>query len=179
MLYPATCVRLRYGPRCPWRLAGFLGGMVTCAPRTPGRPGYFQGRIMARTCLRQSAPTPLNALFRQRAALSLPRHRIPGHSGCRNVDRLAIGLASRLCLRTRLTLIRLALIRKPWPCGEGGSRPLCRYSYLHLRFHGLQHRSRRAFSAHGMLPYRIPKKGKPASSASRLYPIIIHAAPLD
>ena len=36
MLYPTTCVRLRYGRHPDWSLAGFLGGMVTLAI-TPGR----------------------------------------------------------------------------------------------------------------------------------------------
>ena len=44
----------------------------------------------------------------------------------------AIGVASRLSLRARLTLIRLAWIRKPWSYGEGVSRTLYRYLYLHL-----------------------------------------------
>ena len=72
----------------------------------------------------------------------------------RNLDLSSIGCAVRLCLRARLTLIRLALIRKPWSSGEEVSRLLCRYSYLHLLFHKLQHASRHAFSAGGMLPYR-------------------------
>ena len=72
----------------------------------------------------------------------------------RNLDLSSIGCALRLRLRSRLTLIRLALIRKPWSYGEGVSRPLYRYLYLHLLFHALQHGSRRTFHAHGMLPYR-------------------------
>ena len=59
-----------------------------------------------------------------------------------------------LDLRTRLTLIRLALIRKPWSFGEGVSHPLYRYSYLHLLFHKLHQGSRHGFGADGMLPYR-------------------------
>ena len=51
--------------------------------------------------------------FRQMAALSLLRlHVTPeGSNGILTVS--AIGIAVRLRLRTRLTLIRLALIRKP------------------------------------------------------------------
>ena len=91
----------------------------------------------------------------------------------------SIAFASRLMLRSRLTLIRLALIRKPWSCGEGVSRPLYRYLYLHLLFRTLQHASRHAFGARGMLPYRQCPKHRPASSAPDLCPIIIHALPLD
>ena len=50
----------------------------------------------------------------------------------------SIGLALRLILRTRLTLNRLTLFRKPWSFGEGASHPLYRYLYLHLLFHALQ-----------------------------------------
>ena len=65
--------------------------------------------------------------------------------GCRNVDRLAIGCALRLPLRSRLNLIRLALIRNPWSFGGGVSRSPCRYLYLHLLFRYLQPRSRMTF----------------------------------
>ena len=57
--------------------------------------------------------TPFNLLFRQQAGVSLLRlHVAPIYSnGILTVS--SIGCAVRLCLRTRLTLIRLALIRKP------------------------------------------------------------------
>ena len=67
----------------------------------------------------------------------------------------SIGVAVRLSLRSRLTLIRLALIRKPWSFGGGVSRPPYRYSYLHLLFHALQQGSSLIFDAHGMLPYHV------------------------
>ena len=59
----------------------------------------------------------------------------------------SIEFARRLPLRSRLTLIRLALIRNPWSFGEGVSRPLYRYLYLHLLFHTLQLNSSPIFSA--------------------------------
>ncbi len=58
---------------------------------------------------------------------------------------MSIGVASRLALRPRLTLIRLALIRNPWSSGVGVSRPHCRYLFLHLLFRTLQRGSRPAF----------------------------------
>ena len=70
----------------------------------------------------------------------------------------SIGSALRLPLRSRLTLIRLALIRNPWSCGEGVSRPLCRYLYLHLLFRDLQHGSRHAFSGYRNAPLPIMHK---------------------
>ena len=98
-------------------------------------------------------PTLFNGLFRQSAAVSLLRPRFtPGDSnGIFTVS--SIGSASRLPLRSRLTLIRLALIRKPWSFGGRVSRPPYRYSYLHLLFHALQRGSSPIFDAHGMLPY--------------------------
>ena len=76
------------------------------------------------------------------------------HAGLRNIDRMSIHLSCKDGVRSRLTLNRLALFRNPWSFGEGVSRPLCRYLYLHLLFHRLQRPSRIAFSDDGMLPYR-------------------------
>ena len=83
-----------------------------------------------------------------------PRH---AHCRYRNINRFAIGLAFRLILRTRLTLGRLTLPRKPWSCGEGASHPLYRYLYLHLLFHTLQNTSRYAFDAEWNAPLPIIK----------------------
>ena len=95
-----------------------------------------------------------NGLFRQPAGVSLLRPPFAVTAGSGMLTASSIAVASRLRLRSRLTLIRLALIRKPWSCGEGVSRPLYRYLYLHLLFRTLQHASRHAFGARGMLPYR-------------------------
>ena len=74
---------------------------------------YYQVRIKWRTSLPLSTPTLFNRLFRQPAALSLPRLRIAliVSDGILTVS--SIGDPQRVSLRTRLTLIRLALIRKP------------------------------------------------------------------
>ena len=122
-----------------WSLAGFLGGMVTCALGAPRRACRTIGvRILPWICLRQSAPTPFNRLFRLSAAVSRPRHRVTPGGSTGILTGSAIGLAWRLSLRSRLTLIRLTLIRKPLSFGEGVSRPLYRYLYLHLLFQKLQ-----------------------------------------
>ena len=127
--------------------------MVTRARIVPRDAPYFQVRLFFRICLEESTPTPLNRLFRQTAAVSLPRLHVAlwGSNGILTVS--AIGLAVRLSLRSRLTLIRLALIRKPQSFGEEVSRFLYRYLYLHLLFHALQPGSSPTFHAHGMLPY--------------------------
>ena len=94
-------------------LADFLGSMLTpMSDRHEGSP-YFQVRISGWICLPRSTPTPLNRLFRQPAGLSLLRLHFANDTGTGLLTRSSIGLAVRLSLRTRLTLIRLALIRKP------------------------------------------------------------------
>ena len=101
------------------------------------------------------------------------------NAGLRNIDRMSIHMIQRICVRSRLTLNRLALFRNPWSFGEGVSRPLCRYLYLHLLFLILQRVSRLSFTGAGMLPYRSIFTVDPTSSAPDLCPIIIHAGPLD
>ena len=114
---------------------------------------YFQVRLRVRTFLLPSTSTPFNRLFRQPAWLTLLRPRVDPRGSSGILTGSAIGLAFRLILRSRLTLIRLALIRNPWSCGGGGSHPPYRYSFLHLPFRALQGDSRLPFAAHGMLPY--------------------------
>ena len=122
--------------------------------RAPEGLAYYLGRLDARICLGVSAPTPFNGLFRQPAALSLFRLHVAPCGSTGILTGSAIGLACRLSLRTRLTLIRLALIRKPWSYGGQVSRLPYRYLYLHLRFQTLHDGSRHSFNAFGMLPYR-------------------------
>ena len=91
----------------------------------------------------------------------------------------SIGSSLRMPLRSRLTLIRLALIRNPWSYGEGVSRPLYRYLYLHLLFRTLHNGSSHCFAASGMLPYQSITSIDSMASAPDLCPIIIHAVSLD
>ena len=108
---------------------------------------YFQVRLSGRICLPQSTSTPFNRLFRQPAGVSLLRLHIPYPSSTGILTGSSIGCAIRLPLRSRLTLIRLALIRKPGSFGVRVSRPHYRYLYLHLLFQSLQQRSPPAFNA--------------------------------
>ena len=94
-----------------------------------------------------SASTPFNRLFRQSAGLSLFRLHITLYASKGILTFSSIGLAFRLILRSRLTLIRLALIRNPQSSGEEVSHPLYRYLYLHLLFQTLQSVSQHAFNA--------------------------------
>ena len=113
-------------------LADFLGSMITPilplasdrhTVRFGSRPGFAWGDQ------RLHPSTGYSVLLRPRVT---PR----GSNGILTVS--SIGVAVRLSLRSRLTLIRLALIRKPQSSGEGVSRPLYRYLYLHLLFQTLQ-----------------------------------------
>ena len=106
--------------------------------------------------------TAFNALFRQRARVSLLRHRSASRKpGCGILTACPSACPYPDGVRSRLTLNRLALFRNPWSFGEGVSRPLCRYLYLHLLFPPLQRVSRRAFAAAGMLPYQSALRRSP------------------
>ena len=135
------------------------------SPRTfpPPGLGYTLQRAIPSARGRFASPSPLR-LFA---------------AGLRNIDRMSIHMTRRVCVRSRLTLNRLALFRNPWSSGEGVSRPLCRYLYLHLLFHLLQPPSRGTFTGAGMLPYQSAISAESTSSAPDLCPIIIHAGPLD
>ncbi len=76
-----------------------------------------------------------------------PRSRAHLMRGLRNIDRIAIRCPSRVPVRSRLTLMRLALFRKPWVVGARVSDARCRYSCLHFLFRTLQQRSRVTFGA--------------------------------
>ena len=187
MFNPTTCVRLRYGCRRDV-LSGFSWeyAYARCC-RSPGGLAYCKGRLKVWICrkgrlkvwicLHLSTPTPFNGLFRQPAALSLLRPRVAPCGSTGILTGSAIGLALRLSLRSRLTLIRLALIRKPWSFGGQVSRLPCRYLYLHLLFQTLQRGSNRAFNADWNAP--LPIFSDSGASAGCLCPIIIHARFLD
>ncbi len=153
--------------------------MITAAVASPKGSAYCQGSALVWICLHYRRLLPFNVLFRQHAGVSLLRHSIAASRGDGILTVSAIGSASRLCLRTRLTLIRLALIRKPWSYGEGASYPLYRYLCLHLLFQNLQHGSIHIFNGAGMLPYQPCTKHGSTTSVPHLCPIIIHAQPLD
>ena len=138
---------------------------------------YYQVRLFLRICLQESTSTPFNHLFRQMAALSLLRLHITPKGSTGILTCSAIGLTVRLSLRTRLTLIRLALIRKPWSCGGRVSLPPYRYLCLHLLFHTLQQSLRFTFNAEWNAP--LPMFAHPIASVNCLCPIIIHAKLLD
>ena len=180
-----------YSPRPPVSVSGTgrHGLKLSGFSREPPSPRCPPGRSLAvlsrlgKGCVLDCSPCTfaLQPAIPSAGGGSGPPSPLRSRDGYGNVDPSSVGkpafqLAS---LRPRLTLIRLALIRKPWSYGEGVSRPLYRYLYLHLLFHTLQHASRHTFNAYGMLPYQSCTRHDSTSSAPDLCPIIIHARPLD
>ena len=83
----------------------------------------------------------------------------------RNINRLVIGFPSRVPLSPRLTLIRLALFRKPWVFGERVSTRFV-VTYAYIFFSGRSSTSHNAPSAPtGMLPYHSSIKESQVSAA--------------
>ena len=133
------------GPACVECLADFLGSVFPAAVTSPrglgvlsrlaSSPGFAWGS------LRLTASTRYSVSARAfHCSVSTSPH--VGVTECLPfVHRGRCALA----LRSRLTLIRLALIRNPWSSGGRVSRPPCRYLYLHLLFRGLHRASRHGF----------------------------------
>ena len=158
MFYSTTCVRFGYGYAYhmfrgfSWELAYHLYPIV-------------RGRsVLLSSTTGVDLPAPVlstlfNLLFRQQADVSLLRLLVTGMRSNGILTVSSIGCSVRMGLRSRLTLIRLALIRNPWSYGEGVSRSLYRYLYLHLLFQFLQSFSRMAFCGRWNAPlpiYYIP-----------------------
>ena len=96
-----------------------------------------------------------------------PRSHTCLQSERRNINRLVIGFPSRVPLSPRLTLIRLALFRKPWVFGGGVSTPLV-VTHAYIFFSGRSRKPRDSPSAPtGMLPYHsMPKHRIPGFGGS-------------
>ena len=154
-----------------WSLGDFLGSLITAAVRLPGGSRYCRARHGLGDLPPFRIPTPFNGLFRLSAGV--PLLRLPLAAGTSNgmFTVSSIGCAFRLRLRSRLTLIRLALIRNPWSFGVGVSRPHYRYLYLHLLFRRLHRGSVHGFSAsrNAPLPTR-PSRPSSTSSAPGFMP---------
>ena len=90
----------------------------------------------------------------------------------RNINLFSITYAFRPRLRDRLTLRRLALLRKPWVFGERVFHPLYRYSCQHGLFCPVQPSSQSTFNLNRMLPYRfLDESSNPAASVMCLSPV--------
>ena len=136
--------------------------MVTCTVRSAGASRYFRLSACAYN-LQPSIPSDGGSVT-SRSHVHLAREQ-------RNLDRSRIGCPSRVRLSTRLTLIRLTLIRKPWAFGAGVSTPFV-VTYAYIFFSGRSRMPRDTPSAPtGMLPYRTaPKRATPRVSVTALMP---------
>ena len=178
--HPTTCVGFRYGPTwAQTTVTDFLGSLLLGRCLSSRRTRVLSGLAHTVASGVFWLP-PFNALFGQRADLSLLRHRSGStRPGCGILTACPSICPPRDDVRPRLTLNRLALFRNPWSFGEGVSRPLCRYLCLHLLFRLLQQASRLAFSGGRNAPLPINFNVYPTVSVPDLCPIIIHAGPLD
>ena len=132
------------------------------------------------TCLTMwDIPKRFNRLFRQTADVPLLRPRFAMLAGTGILTRCpsAAPPLQRVRLRTRLTLIRLALIRNPWTSGVEVFHLHCRYLCLHLLFHTLQQTSRFTFNVEWNAP--LPISCIPWLRWCASCPLIIHTRPLD
>ena len=122
-----------------------MGRVLHCAPFT-----YPLKRAIPSARGRVTPPSPLRS-----------RRRL------RNLERISIGSAIRLPLRARLTLIRLALIRNPWPSGVV-VRATIVVTYAHICF------SRGSTGAR--TPDSTPRQCSPTAQAFRLDPRLRYRA---
>ena len=133
----------------------------------------------SRICLGALA-TRLPPLNRRRGSLSLPRPPIgdSGQTRYGNINPLAIDYAFRPRLRSRLTLSRRTLLRKPWTIGGGDSHPSFVTHAGILTSQASTAGSPRRFTSLRTLSYRArdPEGSRtPAASVTSLSPVTFSA----
>ena len=107
-----------------------MGAWLPPLSACPGAHGTFRFGI-PRVLDRAGSTYPLKrAIPSARGRVTSPSP-LRSRRRLRNLERISIGSAVRLPLRARLTLIRLALIRNPWPSGVGVCAPIIvTYAYI-------------------------------------------------
>ena len=154
-----TCVGLRYD-HLIISLEAFLGSMGStslCPIRTPHHFSALNERadLPALSAYKLEPPNPTGGwptLLRPPITLAPEGTLIM--RWYRNINLFSIAYAFRPRLRDRLTLSRLALLRKPWAYGEPVSHPLYRYSCQHSHFCSVHPSLRSSFNPNRTLPYR-------------------------
>ena len=114
-------------------LETFLGSVLNCTINSLYRSSYYPTSANYGICLVITTFVVQRAIPSARSRDATPSF-LQCYSQYRNINRLSIIYAFRLRLRSRLTLIRLSLIRNPWSFGVRVSRPHYRYLCLHLLF---------------------------------------------
>jgi hypothetical protein len=113
-------------------------------------------------------------------SLSLPRHPV-GQTDAAwygNINPLAIDYAFRPRLRSRLTLSRRTLLRKPWTIGGGDSHPSFVTHAGILTSRASTAGLRRRFAGQRTLSYRSPNAeaiDEPTASVTSLSPVTLSA----
>ena len=127
--------------------------------------GSVRSAEASRYCQVSGRPYALQRAIPSARGRATPRSQSPLHHECRNINRLAITFASRLPLRSRLTLIRLTLFRKPWVFGVIISIIIV-VTYAYIFFSARSSRTRVPPSTlTGMLPYHARCRASKASAA--------------
>ena len=135
-------------------LEDFLGGMALGTRRLV--PAGIAPQVMRPMHLTRATPTCLPQDNHHLGSLSLPRPPIGQTEATwyRNINLLAIDYAFRPRLRSRLTLSRRTLLRKPWTIGGGESHPSFVTHAGILTSHASTAGLRRRFTGVGTLSYR-------------------------
>ena len=124
--------------------------LQVCLPGLSARP-------KPRGTVRFQSPYVLQPPITSGGAGVTPRSLLHLYCECRNINRLSITCASRLPLRSRLTLIRLTLFRKPWVFGVIISIIII-VTYAYIFFSGRSSNPHRSPSTlTGMLSYHACK----------------------
>ena len=173
-----------YGVNLPSSLAMIHSSTLGSSPHPPvsvygtGRDALDGRMIFSQVCLPALSALPKlcgTVGFQSPYALQrglpsprgcvTPRSHAPLHHECRNINRLAIRFASRLLLRSRLTLIRLTLFRKPGVFGVNISIFIV-VTYAYIFFSDRSSKPRGSPSTlTGMLPYHAHCCASVASAA--------------
>ena len=136
-----------------YRLETFLESLLPLSVKSPYGSSYFPLSAVIRICLYNITFCVQRAIPSARVA-SAPLSFLRLISRYWNINQLSIDSASRLRLRSGLTLIRLSLIRNPWSFGVRVSFPHYRYLCLHLLFYSIHAISQPRFPSNRMLPYQ-------------------------
>ena len=150
---PPVSVLVRARVHC---LEAFLGGMGSAARRPSGQLASRLTVTSNRIYL-EALATRLPLDNRRQGSHSLPRPPIGQTSATwyGNINPLAIDYAFRPRLRSRLTLSRRTLLRKPWTIGGGDSHPSFVTHAGILTSQASTAGFRRRFTALGTLSYRV------------------------
>ena len=141
--------------------------MITVSLRAKPSRSHL-GLKKVRICL-HFQPTCLDHLIHQVANLHscVPPYDQTNVTRYRNINLFSIAYAFQPRLRDRLTLRRLALLRKPWVFGEPVSHRLFRYLCQHNLFHFVHQSLRSGFDLTWNAPLPLPPCG--ASPQFRLH----------